>query len=66
LGISGLDPHVLGFGIFNLPKKKAEKKGLKNHPKKKVRALPFVLARWRQKKVGVEQEKVAHVILASA
>jgi hypothetical protein len=36
-----------------------KKKGHKNHPKKKVRALPFVLARWRQKKVGAEQEKVA-------
>jgi hypothetical protein len=33
-----------------------KKKGRKNHPPKKVRELPFVLARWRQKKAGVEQE----------
>jgi hypothetical protein len=28
-----------------------KKKGHKNHPKKRARALPFVLARWRKKKV---------------
>jgi hypothetical protein len=40
---------------------------IKTTPKKKVRALPFVLARWRPpKKVGVEQEKVTQVILNSA
>jgi hypothetical protein len=32
-----------------------------------VRALPFVLARWRKKKkFGAEQEKVTQVILDSA
>jgi hypothetical protein len=37
-------------------------KSHKNHPKERARALPFVLAPWRQKKkVGVEQEKVGHV-----
>jgi hypothetical protein len=77
LGNSGLDPHILAFSTpenlipafwhFQLPKKKKlEKKGHKNHlPPQKVRALPFVLARW-VKKVGVEQEKVAQVILDSA
>jgi hypothetical protein len=44
-----------------------KKKGHKNHPKKRARALPFVLARWRQKKkVGVEQEKAGHVRLVNA
>jgi hypothetical protein len=40
----------------------------KNHPKKKkVRAPPFVLARWRQNKtVGIEQEKVSQVVFGSA
>jgi hypothetical protein len=43
-----------------------EKKSHKNNPKKRARALPFVLARWRKnKKVGVEQEKVGHVRLAN-
>jgi hypothetical protein len=27
-----------------------KKKGHKNHPQKRARALPFALARWRQKK----------------
>jgi hypothetical protein len=44
-----------------------KKKSHKNHPQKRARALPFALARWRQKKkVGVEQEKVGHVRLANA
>jgi hypothetical protein len=44
-----------------------QQKGHKQHPKKKARAQPFALARCRQKKkVGVEQEKVAQVILNSA
>jgi hypothetical protein len=34
--------------------------------KKRARALPFVVARWRQKKFGVEQEKVGHVRMANA
>jgi hypothetical protein len=59
LGISGLDPHILAFSTpenapteisLGLKKKLEKKKGHKNHPKTKVRALPFVLARWRQKK----------------
>jgi hypothetical protein len=60
LGISGLDPHILAFSTpenapteisLGLKKKIGKKKGHKNHPKKKVRALPFVLARcWRKKK----------------
>jgi hypothetical protein len=56
LGISGLDPHILVFSTpknapteisLGLKKKMGGKKGHKNHPKKKVRALPFVLALWR-------------------
>jgi hypothetical protein len=44
-----------------------EKKKVIKPPQKKVRALPFVLARWRQKqKGGVEQERVSQVILANA
>jgi hypothetical protein len=46
-----------------------KKKGHKNHPQKRARALPFALARWRlasKKKVGVEQEEVGHVRLANA
>jgi hypothetical protein len=59
LGISRLDPRILAFStpenapteILNLPGiKKNGEKGHKNHPTKKVRALPFVLARLRQKK----------------
>jgi hypothetical protein len=58
LGISGLDPHILAFSTpenaptdisLGFKKKLEKKKGHKNHPKK-VRARPFVLARWRQKK----------------
>jgi hypothetical protein len=55
LGISGLDPRVLAFSTPNTPplkpppgdKKKVgkDKKGHKNHPKKKTPALPIVLAR---------------------
>ena len=45
-------------------KKNWKKKGHKNHPQKKVRARPFVLARWRQKKkVGVKQEEVSRLFL---
>jgi hypothetical protein len=76
LGISGLDPHILAFSTpenapteISLGLKKlggGGGGGHKNHPKKKMRALPFVLARWRQKKIGAEQEKVAQVILDSA
>jgi hypothetical protein len=71
LGISGLDPHVLAFSTpenapteisLGLKKKLGKKKGHRNHPQKKVRALPFVLVRWRKKKVGYEQEKVSQVI----
>ena len=52
---------------LGLKKKVGKKKGHKNHPqKKKVRALPFVLAAGAKKKVGVEQEGVAQVILDSA
>jgi hypothetical protein len=69
LGISGLDPHILAFSTpenapaeisLGLKKKLGEKKkGHKNHPKKKVRALPFVLARWRQKKKsGLSRRKL--------
>jgi hypothetical protein len=72
LGIPGLDPHVLVFPTpENAPtetslglKKNWKKKGHKNHPQKKVRARPFVLARWRQKKkVGVKQEAVSRLFL---
>jgi hypothetical protein len=44
-GISGLDPHIL---VFSTPENAPTeiplglKKSWKNHPKKKVRALPFV------------------------
>jgi hypothetical protein len=68
LGISGLDPHILAFStpenapteIFLGSKiKKLEKKGHKNHPQKKVRAQPFVLARWRKKKKsGLSRRKL--------
>jgi hypothetical protein len=55
LGNSGIDTRILAFPTpENAPteialglKKKVGKKGHKNHPKKKVRAQPFVLARWR-------------------
>jgi hypothetical protein len=59
LGISGLDPHILAFSTpenapteisLGLKKKLEKKKVIKTIQKKKVRALPFVLARWRQKK----------------
>jgi hypothetical protein len=59
LGISGLDPHILEFSTpenapteisLGLKKKLEKKKVIKTTPKKKVRALPFVLARWRQTK----------------
>jgi hypothetical protein len=44
-----------------------KKKGHKNHPPKRARALPFALARWRKKKkVGGEQEEVGRVRLANA
>jgi hypothetical protein len=40
----------------NLEKEKVHK----NHPKKRARALPFVLARWRQKKKsGLSRRKLA-------
>ena len=54
MGISGLDPRILAFSTpENAPtkippwvEKEAKKnKCHKNHPKKKVRALPFLLAR---------------------
>jgi hypothetical protein len=36
-----------------------KKKGHKNHPQKRARALPFVLARWRQKKKsGLSRRKL--------
>jgi hypothetical protein len=35
---------------LGLKKKLEKKKVIKTTPQKKVRALPFVLARWRQKK----------------
>jgi hypothetical protein len=57
LGISGLGPCILAFSTpenapteISLGWEKLKKKGHKNHPKKKVQALPFVLARRRQKK----------------
>jgi hypothetical protein len=46
-----------------------EKKGHKNHPKKekRARALPFVLACWRQKKRGGdENEKAGRVSIGLA
>jgi hypothetical protein len=43
-----------------------KKKVIKNHPQKRARALPFVLARWSKKKIGVEQEKAGHVMLENA
>jgi hypothetical protein len=40
------------------------KKGRKNHPKKRARALPFVLARWRQKKKsGLGRRKLVMLLL---
>jgi hypothetical protein len=59
LGISGLDLHILAFSTpenapteisLGLKKKLEKKKVIKTTPPKKVRALPFLLARWRQKK----------------
>jgi hypothetical protein len=60
LGISGLDPHILEFStpqiaptVISLGLKKKswkKKKVIKTTPQKKVRAPPFVLAPWRQKK----------------
>jgi hypothetical protein len=42
----------------DLKKKLKKKKAIKaTPPKKKSRALLFMLARWHQKKAGVEQEK---------
>jgi hypothetical protein len=58
-----LDPEVVSkirCGSWD-QKKKLEKKSHKNYPQKKVRALPGA-----KKKVGVEQEKAAQVILDSA
>jgi hypothetical protein len=39
-------PTEISLGL----KKMEKTKGHKNHPKEKVRPLPFVLARWRKKK----------------
>jgi hypothetical protein len=75
LSISGLDPHILAFSTpENAPteislgfKKKVEKKGHKNHPKKNSASTAFCAGPLApKKKVGVEQEKVAQVILNSA
>jgi hypothetical protein len=58
LGISGLDPQILAFStpenapteiLLGFKKKFEKKKVIKTTPQTKVRALPFVLARWRQK-----------------
>jgi hypothetical protein len=45
---------------WDYKKKVGKKKGHENHPKKKkVRALPFVLASWRQKKKsGLSRRKL--------
>jgi hypothetical protein len=64
LGISGLDPRILAFSTPENAFSTPEKKGHKNHPKKKVRALPFafVLARWRQKKKsGLSRRKLPRI-----
>jgi hypothetical protein len=63
-----LTPTFWNFQLPKTPPPTVKKKvGKKKSPQKKVRALPFVLARWRQKKkVGVEQENVTPVILNSA
>jgi hypothetical protein len=59
LGISGLNPHILVFStpenapieiFLGLKKIWKIKKVIKTTQKKKVRALPFVLAHWRKKK----------------
>jgi hypothetical protein len=63
-----LTPAFWHFHLPGIKKIVGKKNGHNNHPpQKKVLALPFMLARWRQKKkVGVEQETVAQVILDSA
>ena len=75
MGISGLDPRILAFSTpENAPteislglKKSWKKKGHKNHPKKKSARTAFCAGPLApKKKVGVEQEKVAQVILDSA
>ena len=76
MGNSGLDPHILAFSTpenapteisLGLKKKVGKKKGHKNHPKKKNANTAFCAGPLAQKKkVGVEQEKVAQVILDSA
>ena len=68
MGISGLDPHILAFSTpenapteisLKLKKNWKKKKVIKTTPQKKVRALPFVLARWRQKKKsGLSRRKL--------
>ena len=74
MGISGLDPHILAFSTpENAPTEislgliKKLEKGLKNHPPKKSASTAFCAGPLApKKKVGVEQEKVAQVILDSA
>jgi hypothetical protein len=67
LGVSVHGRSIFSFSVLDSESAKkflGEKKGRKNHPPKKARAHPFVLARWRQKKkVGVEQnqEEAGHV-----
>jgi hypothetical protein len=57
-------PTEIPLGEKKVGEKKRSQKS--PPPPKKVRALPFVLARWRKKKVGAEQEKVTRFILNSA
>jgi hypothetical protein len=76
LGISGLDPRILAFSTpenapteisLGFKKKVGKKKGHKNHPPKKSASTAFCAGPLApKKKVGVEQEKVAQVILDSA
>jgi hypothetical protein len=77
LGISGLDPRILAFSTpenapteisLGLKKKVGKKKGHeKNHPKKQSASTAFCAGPLApKKKVGVEQGKVAQVILDSA
>ena len=61
---------ILDSGISPNKKIGGKKKGHKNHPKKRTRALPHCLLCWpagvKKKKVGVEQGKVGRIGLANA
>ena len=66
--------HFCGFLLrkYDTPteipgeQKNLKKKAIKTTPKQKVRALPFMQARWRQNKIGVEQEGAGNVRFANA